>query len=89
MEQAAQRTEENRRVFKVHPEQERIEEQSSELTRQIHEFANQNVTDGRLLEHYRRSMAVETGAADSERTGWRRRARGCSACLRRRWDRAG
>jgi uncharacterized protein YydD (DUF2326 family) len=69
LEQAAQRTEENLRVFRVHPEYERIEEQASELTRQIHELANQNVTDGRLLEHYRRSMAGETGAADSERTG--------------------
>lgn len=69
LEQAAQRTEENLRVFKVHPEYERIEQQASELTRQIHELANQNVTDGRLLEHYRRSMAGETGAADSARTG--------------------
>ena len=69
LEQAAHRTEENLRAFKVHPEYERIEEEASELTRQIHELANQNVTDGRLLEHYRRSMAGETGAADSERTG--------------------
>ena len=68
LEQAAQRTEENLRVFKVHPEYERIEEQASELTRQIHDLANQNVTDGRLLERYRSSMAEETGAADAEHT---------------------
>ncbi|MCP5519576.1 MAG: DUF2326 domain-containing protein [Verrucomicrobiales bacterium] len=69
LEQAAHRSEENLRVFKVHPEYERIEQQASELTRRIHELTNQNVTDGRLLEHYRRSMAGETGAADSEHTG--------------------
>ncbi|MCX6925079.1 MAG: DUF2326 domain-containing protein [Verrucomicrobia bacterium] len=69
LEQAAQRTEENLRAFKVHPEYERIEAQASELTSQIHELANQNVTEGRLLEHYRRSMAGETGAADTEHAG--------------------
>ena len=67
LEQAAQRTEENLRAFKVHPEYERIEEQASALTLQIHELANQNVTDGRLLEHYHRSMTGETGVADIER----------------------
>jgi uncharacterized protein YydD (DUF2326 family) len=67
LEQAAKRTEENLRVFKVHPEYERIEEQASGLTRQIHGLANQNVTDGRLLEHYRRSIAEETGPADADR----------------------
>ncbi len=66
LEQAAQRSEENLRAFKVHPEYERIEDQASVLTRQIHELANQNVTDGRLLEHYQRSMAGETGTADAE-----------------------
>jgi uncharacterized protein YydD (DUF2326 family) len=66
LEQAAQRTEENLRAFKIHPEYDRIEEQASALTYQIHEFANQNVTDGRLLEHYHRSMAGETGVIDTE-----------------------
>jgi uncharacterized protein YydD (DUF2326 family) len=51
----------------VHPEYDRIEEQASALTKQIHGLANQNVTDGRLLEHYRRSIAEETGAADADR----------------------
>ena len=67
MEQSAKRTEENLRSFKVHPEYDRIEEQASSLTREIHGLANQNVTDGRLLEHYRRSVAEETGAADADR----------------------
>lgn len=67
MQQAAQRSEANLQAFKVHPEYEHIEEQASALTRQIHEIANQNVTDGRLLEHYHRSMASEIGAADTER----------------------
>jgi uncharacterized protein YydD (DUF2326 family) len=67
LEQAAKRTEENLRTFKVHPEYNRIEEQASVLTRQIHGLANQNVTDGRLLEHYRRSVAEESGAADADR----------------------
>lgn len=66
LEQAAQRTEENLRAFKVHPEYEHIEEQASALTRQIHELANQNVTDRQLLEHYHRSMVGEIGAADTE-----------------------
>lgn len=66
LEQAAKRTEENLRSFKVHPEYERIEEQASALTRQIHDLANQNVTDGRLLEHYRRSIAEEIGATDTD-----------------------
>ncbi len=69
LEQATQRTENNLRAFKVHPEYESIEEQASALTQQIHELANQNVTEGRLLEHYHRSMAGETGAADTERVG--------------------
>jgi uncharacterized protein YydD (DUF2326 family) len=51
----------------VHPEYDRIEEQASALTRQIHELANQNVTDGRLLEHYRRSVSEESGTADTDR----------------------
>jgi uncharacterized protein YydD (DUF2326 family) len=42
LEQASKRTEDNLRAFKVHPEYERIEEQASALTRQIHELANQN-----------------------------------------------
>jgi uncharacterized protein YydD (DUF2326 family) len=67
MEQSAKRTEENLRSFKVHPEYDRIEEQASALTREIHGLANQNVTDGRLLEHYQRSVAEETGPADADR----------------------
>jgi uncharacterized protein YydD (DUF2326 family) len=67
LEQAAKRTEENLRLFKVHPEYDRIEEQASALTKQIHGLANQNVTDGRLLEHYRRNVAEETGAGDADR----------------------
>ena len=67
LEQSAKRTEDNLRSFKVHPEYDRIEEQASALTRQIHELANQNVTDGRLLEHYRRSIAEESGTADTDR----------------------
>lgn len=66
LEQAAKRTDESLRSFKVHPEYDRIEEQASALTRQIHQLANQNVTDGRLLEHYRRSMAEESGAASPD-----------------------
>ncbi|NTW99596.1 MAG: DUF2326 domain-containing protein, partial [Geobacteraceae bacterium] len=67
LEQATQRTEGNLKAFKVHPEYERIEEQASTLTRQIHDLANQNVTDGRLLEHFRRSVSEEFGSADNER----------------------
>jgi uncharacterized protein YydD (DUF2326 family) len=67
LEQSAKRTEDNLRAFKVHPEYDRIEEQASALTRQIHELANQNVTDGRLLEHYRRSVSEESGTADTDR----------------------
>jgi uncharacterized protein YydD (DUF2326 family) len=68
LEQASQRTENNLRSFKIHPEYERIEEQASALTRQIHELANQNVADGRLLEHYQRSMAGDSGVVDREHT---------------------
>ncbi len=68
LEQGTLRTEENLRAFKVHPEYDRIEQQASELTRQIHKLANHNVTDGRLLEHYRRSMDGEAGTVDAERT---------------------
>lgn len=64
LEQSVHRTEENLRAFKVHPEYDHIEEQASELTTQIHDLANRNVTAGRLLEHYRQSMAGEAGAAD-------------------------
>lgn len=67
LEQSAKQTEDNLRAFKVHPEYDRIEEQASALTRQIHDLANQNVTDGRLLEHYRRSIAEESGTADTDR----------------------
>jgi uncharacterized protein YydD (DUF2326 family) len=67
LEQAAQRTEDNLRTFKIHPEYERIEEQASMLTRQIHALANQNVTDGRLLEHYRQSSNDESAVLDTER----------------------
>jgi uncharacterized protein YydD (DUF2326 family) len=68
LEQSAKRTEDNLRAFKVHPEYDRIEEQASALTLQIHGLANQNVTDGRLLEHYRRSITVESGPADADRS---------------------
>ena len=67
LEQSAKRTEDNLRAFKVHPEYDHIEEQASALTRQIHGLANQNVTDGRLLEHYRRSVSEESGTADTDR----------------------
>jgi uncharacterized protein YydD (DUF2326 family) len=69
LEQATQRTESNLKSFKVHPEYERIEEQASALTHRIHDLANQNVTDGRLLEHFRRSMSEEAGTADTVRAG--------------------
>lgn len=68
LEQSAKRTEDNLRAFKVHPEYDRIEEQASALTRQIHGLANQNVTDGRLLEHYRRSITEEGGPADANQS---------------------
>ena len=67
LDQSAKRTEDNLRAFKVHPEYDHIEEQASALTRQIHGLANQNVTDGRLLEHYRRSVSEESGTADTDR----------------------
>jgi uncharacterized protein YydD (DUF2326 family) len=67
LEQSAKRTEDNLRAFKVHPEYDHIEEQASALTRQIHGLANQNVTDGRLLGHYRRSVSEESGTADTDR----------------------
>ncbi|MFA6563473.1 MAG: DUF2326 domain-containing protein [Verrucomicrobiia bacterium] len=66
LEQAAHRTEENLRVFRIHPEYERIEQQASVLTEQLHELANENVTDGRLLERYRQSVADESGAGATD-----------------------
>jgi uncharacterized protein YydD (DUF2326 family) len=68
LEQSAKRTEDNLRAFKVHPEYDRIEEQASALTRLIHGLANQNVTDGRLLEHYRRSITEGGGPADADQS---------------------
>src|SRR5260221_6547391 len=59
LEQAVAQTAENLKHFRVHPEYDRIEQEASKLTRQLHDLANENVSDGRLLNHYERSVSDE------------------------------
>lgn len=65
LEQATNRTEDNLRNFRIHPEYEKIEQRASELTEQIHELSNRNVTDTNLLSHYRKSADAEGLIADT------------------------
>ncbi len=59
LEHSLSATQANLANFRVHPEYERIEVEASGLTRQIHDLANENVADGRLLKQYQRSVADE------------------------------
>lgn len=51
-------------TFRVHPEYEKIQAEANQLTRAIHELANMNVVEKRMLDRYRE--AVETEAPPSE-----------------------
>jgi uncharacterized protein YydD (DUF2326 family) len=44
--------------FRVHPQYRQIESEASDLTRQIHEAANENISDRNLIGYYRQSLDV-------------------------------
>ena len=48
--------------FRVHKSYRRLEEDADKITKQMHEMTNRNVSDRRLLDLYRASMAEETDA---------------------------
>lgn len=50
--------------FKVHPQYESVQEEADRITAGIHELANQNVADRRLLARYRESVAGEKPPSD-------------------------
>lgn len=54
------------RNFQVHPQYTEIEKQANDLTDRIHNLANQNVTDRRLLERYEESLEQEVDAKPDE-----------------------
>lgn len=55
----ANREAESLRSFRVHPNYRDIEQRANELTRQIHDAANENVSRTRLLDFYRRGLEEE------------------------------
>lgn len=52
--------------FKVHPEYTIISQTANTLTREIHELANANVSDQRLVEYYQSSFQQEQPASDDD-----------------------
>jgi len=59
LEQQVARGKEQLDSFRVHPQYHEIEERSNLFTRQIHDLANDNVTDRRLVEFYQASLEQE------------------------------
>ncbi len=49
-------------TFKVHPQYNKLEENANELTAEIHEMVNKNITDRRLVDYYKDSLKEETDA---------------------------
>ncbi len=52
--------------FRVHPQYKDIQEQANQLTSNIHELVNQNVTDRRRLTRYEISVSEEQPPSDTE-----------------------
>lgn len=50
---------ENLKSFKVHPQYEEIRTQANRLTEEIHKDANKNITDGRMVSLYEKSLLEE------------------------------
>lgn len=48
--------------FKVHPQYSKIESEANDLTRQIHDLINENISDKRILEYYELSLKDEVEA---------------------------
>lgn len=46
-------------TFKVHPQYESVQENANRLTKEVHDFINQNVTDRRRLNRYEESIKQE------------------------------
>jgi len=57
LDEIARRQSEELKTFRVHPEYQKIEQQASELTHEIHELNNLNVADRRMLAYYRDSLS--------------------------------
>lgn len=53
-------------TFLVHEQYTSIENRANELTREIHEFENENVIDAQILEGYKRSIADEVPPSADE-----------------------
>lgn len=48
--------------FKVHPQYREIENEANEITGEIHELINMNISDKQVLEHYEESLKEENDA---------------------------
>jgi len=49
--------------FRVHPQYDRIEKDANQLTSRIHDLANDNFSDRRLLDYYESSLETEKAAS--------------------------
>jgi len=58
-----QKQEEELKSFQVHPQYHRIERKVNEITAQIHDMVNKNVSDKNLLQHYENSIKEEKDAS--------------------------
>lgn len=66
LEETLSREKERLDSFKVHPEYRTINEKANTLTREIHELANENVSDQRLVEYYESSFQQEEPASEDD-----------------------
>jgi len=53
-------------TFRVHPQYEDLQARADQLTRELHELANRNITDRRKLSRYKEAIANETPPPDSQ-----------------------
>lgn len=54
------------KTFRVHPQYEEVQARADQLTREIHDLANRNITDRRKLSRYKEAVANETPPPDSQ-----------------------
>lgn len=65
-EQKTQRESAQLASFQVHPQYKELETQANRLTQSIHELANDNMSDSRLIDYYEKALIEERAASRSD-----------------------
>ncbi len=69
LEDKVERTAEQLRSFKVHPQYQAIEREANDLTRRAHELENDNIADTHLLSLYQETLQGESSPPDDKLIG--------------------